>query len=356
MSDEPAARGRPSPKCVSPRRGERLERALQDALRADVDPRAGGHLAVHHQAARLELAEVAPRSPSSADEVRVRDQHARRVGVRPEDADRLARLHEQRLVVARARAARATIASKPPSCARPCRCRRRRRDPRGRSATSGSRLFMQHAQRGFLHPALAGELVPRGARGSRPFPLPLARVRRARGRRVGYTPRAHERPRLHLRPPPPAEERAVARRGRRHRLPLPRPVGPRADARLRAPLRDRPLRVRGPRTASAPSASSSRGRSGPGCAPSRRVTSGGLARSTAWSPRPASPGREARPGQGHRLLRVRAARRRARWRRGFRGRRVRHALPLAARLPPHPLPARRRDHWAGATSPGSSGR
>ena len=31
---------------------ERLVRALQDALRADVDPRAGRHLAVHDQPAR----------------------------------------------------------------------------------------------------------------------------------------------------------------------------------------------------------------------------------------------------------------------------------------------------------------
>ena len=33
-------------------------------------------------------------------EQRVRDQHARRAGVRPKDADRLAALHEQRLVLA----------------------------------------------------------------------------------------------------------------------------------------------------------------------------------------------------------------------------------------------------------------
>ena len=39
-----------------------------------------------------------------------------------------------------------------------------------------------------------------------------------------------------------------------------------------------------------------------------------------------------------------------------RGRGLDHALPLAAGLPPHPLPARRRASPAGATSPGSSGR
>ncbi len=78
---------------------ERLVGALHDALAADVDPRAGRHLAVHHQALAIELVEVLPGGPA-ADEVRVRDQHARRVGVRAEHADRLARLHQQRFVVA----------------------------------------------------------------------------------------------------------------------------------------------------------------------------------------------------------------------------------------------------------------
>ena len=76
---------------------EGLERALQDALRADVDPRAGGHLPVHREAELLEAAELVPVRPV-ADEVRVREQHARRPLVRLHDADRLARLHEQRLV------------------------------------------------------------------------------------------------------------------------------------------------------------------------------------------------------------------------------------------------------------------
>ena len=77
---------------------ERLVRALHDALRADVDPAARGHLAVHHQALAIELVEVLPRRPVR-HQVGVREQHARRVGVRAEDADRLAGLHQQRLVV-----------------------------------------------------------------------------------------------------------------------------------------------------------------------------------------------------------------------------------------------------------------
>ena len=78
--------------------GERLVGALQDALRADVDPAAGRHLAVHRQAHRLQPAELLPRRPLRHQQA-VGDQHARGQLVRAEDADRLARLHQQRLVV-----------------------------------------------------------------------------------------------------------------------------------------------------------------------------------------------------------------------------------------------------------------
>ncbi len=78
---------------------EGLVGTLDDALAADVDPRAGRHLAVHHQPLAIELVEVLPGRPV-ADEVRVRDQHPGRVGVGAEDADRLAGLDEQGLVVA----------------------------------------------------------------------------------------------------------------------------------------------------------------------------------------------------------------------------------------------------------------
>ena len=78
--------------------GERLVRALHDALAADVDPRARGHLAEHHEALAVELVEVVPGRPAR-HEVGVRDEHARRVGMRLEDADGLARLDEQRLVL-----------------------------------------------------------------------------------------------------------------------------------------------------------------------------------------------------------------------------------------------------------------
>jgi hypothetical protein len=77
---------------------EGLVGALHDALAADVDPAAGGHLAVHHQALLIELIEVLPRRPVR-DQVGVGQQHARRIRMRREDADRLAGLHQQRLVV-----------------------------------------------------------------------------------------------------------------------------------------------------------------------------------------------------------------------------------------------------------------
>ena len=72
--------------------------ALHDALAADVDPRAGRHLAEHHQAFAVEFVEVLPGRPLR-HEVRVGDQHARSVGMRLEYADGLARLHKQRFVV-----------------------------------------------------------------------------------------------------------------------------------------------------------------------------------------------------------------------------------------------------------------
>ena len=79
-------------------RRERLVRALEDPLRADVDPASGRHLAEHRQALGLEPPELVPGRPAR-DEQRVRDQHARRSRVRPQHADGLPALHEQRLVV-----------------------------------------------------------------------------------------------------------------------------------------------------------------------------------------------------------------------------------------------------------------
>src|SRR5690606_28508171 len=48
---------------LAPHLDEGLVGALHDALRADVDPRAGSHLSVHRQALAIELVEVLPGRP-----------------------------------------------------------------------------------------------------------------------------------------------------------------------------------------------------------------------------------------------------------------------------------------------------
>ena len=99
--------------------GEGLVGALQDPLGADVDPRPGGHLAVHREAQRLEPAELVPGRPAR-HQVRVGDQHPRRLVVRAEDADRLAALHQQRLVVLQPAQRGDDPLVGTPSCGRPC--------------------------------------------------------------------------------------------------------------------------------------------------------------------------------------------------------------------------------------------
>jgi hypothetical protein len=80
-------------------RGEGLVGALHDALGADVDPRAGGHLAVHRQAEGLEALVLGERRPLR-DEQAVGEEHARRVLVGFKDALGAAALDEEGLVVA----------------------------------------------------------------------------------------------------------------------------------------------------------------------------------------------------------------------------------------------------------------
>ena len=140
---------------------EGLVRALHDALAADVDPRAGRHLAVHHEPLAIELVEVVPGGPA-ADEVRVRDQDARRVRVRAEHADGLARLHQQRFVVAEfAQAAHDAVVAFPVACG-------------AADAAVHDQLVRafgdvrievvhQHAQRRFGEPAARGEFRAMGS-------------------------------------------------------------------------------------------------------------------------------------------------------------------------------------------------
>ena len=97
---------RRSPPIVpAPHLDEGLVGALHDALRADIDPRARGHLPVHHEPLAIELVETVPGRPVR-HEIGIGDQHARRVGMGAEHADRLARLDEQRLVALEAAQAR----------------------------------------------------------------------------------------------------------------------------------------------------------------------------------------------------------------------------------------------------------
>jgi len=136
--------------------GERLVGALQDPLGADVDPGPGGHLAVHHEALAVELVEVLPGRPGR-DEHRVGDEDAGCVGVGVEDADRLARLHEQRLVVLQlAQAPHDRVEALPVA--------------RGLADAAvddelvrtlrhlGVEVVHEHAEGGFLRPRLAGDL------------------------------------------------------------------------------------------------------------------------------------------------------------------------------------------------------
>ena len=71
-----------------------LVSTLHDALTADVYPRAGRHLAIHHQPFLIELVEMLPARPVG-DEIGICNQHPWRLGMCLEDANRLARLHQQ---------------------------------------------------------------------------------------------------------------------------------------------------------------------------------------------------------------------------------------------------------------------
>src|SRR5258707_4477405 len=77
---------------------KRLICALHNTLAADVNPRSGCHLAIHHQSLAVEFAEVLPGRPVR-HQIGIGDEHARRVSMGSKNADRLARLHEQGFVL-----------------------------------------------------------------------------------------------------------------------------------------------------------------------------------------------------------------------------------------------------------------
>ncbi len=147
--------GQRSVKALAGRRGERLVRPLEDPLTPDVDPGARGHLAVHDQPGRVEPAELVPVGPVR-HQVGVGDQHARRVLVGLEHRHRLARLNEQRLVVAEAlelghdRVVARPVARRLADAAVD--------DQLGRVLGHvRMEVVLKHAQGGFLLPALAAQ-------------------------------------------------------------------------------------------------------------------------------------------------------------------------------------------------------
>ncbi len=138
--------------------GEGLVGALDDSLGRDVDPGTGRHLAVHRQAGALQLAELLPGRPVG-DQVGVGDQDSRRILRGAEDADRLAALDQERLVVLQPlelgddgvegfpAARRATGAAIDDEVVRVLGHLR-------------IEVVHEHPERGFLLPALAGDLHP----------------------------------------------------------------------------------------------------------------------------------------------------------------------------------------------------
>ena len=146
------------------RRREGLVGALQDPLRADVDPAPCGHLPEHRQALGLEPAELVPGRPLGHEQ-RVRDQDARRAFVRAEDPDRLAALDEQRLVVAEPqqrphdRLERVVRARRAARSHRRPRGPRAARRPRGRGCSAASAAAPRSA-------TSARSAASRAARGS----------------------------------------------------------------------------------------------------------------------------------------------------------------------------------------------
>ena len=136
--------------------GEALVGALQDALRADVDPRSRRHLAVHREALVFEAAELVPVRPVG-HQVGVGDQHPWCPFVRAHDADRFARLDEHRFVAlergerAQHRPVRIPRAGGAPGAAVDD-------EPVGVLGHLGVEVVLQHPVRSLLRPAPAGQV------------------------------------------------------------------------------------------------------------------------------------------------------------------------------------------------------
>ncbi len=134
---------------------EGLEGTLEDALRADVDPRAGGHLAEHREAGAFERAEVFPGGPA-AHEIGVGDQHARGAGVGAEHRHGLAALDDQCLVMIERPQRGDDGVERLPAARRPARAAVHDQVV-GALGDVGIEVVHQHAQGRFLRPPLARE-------------------------------------------------------------------------------------------------------------------------------------------------------------------------------------------------------
>ena len=146
------------PKALVGRGRESFECPLHDSLAADVDPRSGGHLAVHDEAQPLQAIELLIIRPMP-HQVRIRDQNARRFRMRAKNAHRLSGLHQQCFVIFEL-------------AQRPDNGMERRPIARGAARAAvddqlvgflgdlGIEIVHQHPQRGFLMPTLAGNLAP----------------------------------------------------------------------------------------------------------------------------------------------------------------------------------------------------
>ena len=103
----------------------------------------------------LEVAEVLPRRPRGHEQG-VRDQHARRAGVGLKDTDRLAGLHDQRFVVLERGQRSHDGVERLPTARRLARSAVHDQIVRPLGDV-GIEIIHQHAQRGFLWPAFAGQ-------------------------------------------------------------------------------------------------------------------------------------------------------------------------------------------------------
>jgi hypothetical protein len=137
------------------RGGEGFIGALQDPLRANVNPASRSHLPVHSQPGALEFAKMFPIAPV-AYEVGVGDEHARRPRVRLENGNGFARLHKQRLVVFQL-AQRLDDGFVAGPVARRFACPAIDHQVVRPLGHFRIQVVHQHAQRGFLLPALTGD-------------------------------------------------------------------------------------------------------------------------------------------------------------------------------------------------------